>query len=230
MLNKIIIDSKTLIMDKECVYYLKINDKESYLVEVIENIKCKLVIISENNDYKIVYNLRDNSHLTVNSLNHNSNSDIIINLQEKSEIIYNYSVVSVRNSINNFKINHLGNNTSSIINNNGINLGNDKLFFVIDGVIAQKLVNINCNQNSKIINYHDGNSKIIPNLIIDSNDINASHSAYIGNFDKKTKFYLASRGLSDKMILKLLYKSILLGPMDLTVCEEEFNKIINEWW
>ena len=75
-----------------------------------------------------------------------------------------------------------------------------------------------------------GNSKIIPNLLIESNDIVASHSAYIGNFDDDVKFYVLSRGIKLDMLIRMLYKAILLGTMDLTIEKEEFNKIINEWW
>ena len=90
-------------------------------------------------------------------------------------------------------------------------------------------MNIECSQNSKIININNGNSKIIPNLIIDSNDINANHSAYIGKIDDEIKFYLASRGISDRMIKKLINKATILGKMELDEESEEFHKLIEEW-
>lgn len=229
-MNKIIIDSKDIVINENGVYYLKPNNKNNYSVKVLSNINSKLVIISENIDYNIEYNLQENSSLTVNSLNYNNNVCVTINLNEHACINYNHSVVNKLDSVNKFIINHLSNNTTSVINNNGINLVENKLFFSIDGVVDKKLTDVNCNQNSKIINYGNGNSKIIPNLLIESNDINASHSAYIGNFDEDIKFYALSRGITETMLIRLLYKAILLGTMELTVEKEEFNKIINEWW
>ena len=159
-----------------------------------------------------------------------TNTNIAINLDKHSKINYNHSVVCKEDSVNKFSLNHLSSDTISTINNNGINIGNNKLFFEIDGIVSKKLNNVKCEQNSKIINYGLGNSKIIPNLLIESNDIVANHSAYIGNFDDDVKFYVLSRGIKLDMLIRMLYKAILLGTMDLTVEKEEFNKIINEWW
>ena len=44
----------------------------------------------------------------------------------------------------------------------------------------------------------EGKSYILPNLIVDNDEIDASHSAYIGKFDDKVIFYLMTRGLSEK--------------------------------
>jgi Fe-S cluster assembly scaffold protein SufB len=109
-------------------------------------------------------------------------------------------------------------------------MDNNKLFFNINGIVPKNLHNITCNQSSKIINFKDGNSKIIPNLIIDSNDIIANHSAYIGEISEEELFYMKSRGINDIDIKKLVYKAVLLGKMDLGEEKEEFNKRINEWW
>ena len=229
LMNKIFIDSEDFVIKKNGIYYLKPN-KSSYRIKIESDINCKIIVISENIDYNIEYFINKNSELIVNSLNYSNNTNVTINLDEYSKIIYNHSVVSKENSINKFNLNHLSSKTESIINNNGINLGNNKLFFEIDGVIIKKLNNVKCEQNSKIINYGMGNSKIIPNLLIESNDIIANHSAYIGNFDDDIKFYVLSRGISLDILIKILYKAILLGTMDLTIEKEEFNKIINEWW
>ena len=59
----------------------------------------------------------------------------------------------------------------------------------------------------------------------------ASHSSYIGEIDEYKMFYIKSRGIGEKDIEKLIYKSVILGRMYLEEREkEEFNKIINEWW
>ena len=104
------------------------------------------------------------------------------------------------------------------------------MFFTINGCVPKKLTNIICNQKSKIINYNLGNSKIIPNLIIDSNDIIANHSAYIGEIGEEEKFYMESRGINSNDIKKAIYKATMLGTMKLDEEESEFNKRINEWW
>ena len=206
-------------------FYLNI-DKECHIkINVLENIKCKLFIVGFK-DYLLNIKVLNNAEIMVNSLNKDNNVNINIELMEKAKIIYNHSVSAYNNSINKFILNHLENDSTSILNNNGINRNYHKLYFEIDGIIKKNLKNINCNQSSKIINFDKGDSKIVPNLIIDSNDIIANHSAYIGEIGEEELFFLRSRGIEDENIKKLIYKAVLLSKME----SDEFNKLINEWW
>ncbi len=175
--NKINVESFNISLDEPL--YLEIDNKTKLDILVKKGVSSKLVIIA-NNDYDINVKLEKEASLTVNSLNKDNSVNANITLLEKSSITYNHSVLANNDSVNNFKLNHMDNSSISNLNNNGINKENNKLFFNIDGVINKRLKDITCNQSSKIINFKDGNSKIIPNLIIDSNDIIANHSAYIG--------------------------------------------------
>jgi len=227
--NKIKIDSfKTSISNNNPLFLeIECNTKLEIIVE--ENISSRLIIIGKEN-YDVNITLLNEAKLIVNSINKDNSVNVNISLSDNSLINYNHSVLAKNDSINNFVVNHLNNNSNSILNNNGINNGNNKLFFKIDGIIPKKLHNITCNQSSKIINFKQGNSKIIPNLIINSNDIIANHSAYIGEINEEELFYMKSRGISNENIKKLVYKAILLEKMDLLEEKEDFNKIINEWW
>ena len=225
IMNRINIENKKIFLNPG-VNYLYIT-KEIKL-EIISNFNSKLIIIG-NNNYSINIILNENSKLVVNSINRDNSVNINIKLNKDSSMTYNHSVVSKKDSDNKFNISH-SSNTLSILNNNGINLNDNKLFFEINGIIDKKLVNVNCSQSSKIINYSNGFSKIIPNLIIDSNDIIANHAAYIGKINKDEEFYFESRGINKEIIKKLIYEATMLGKMDLDKEKEEFNQIINEWW
>lgn len=229
-MNKIVLESENIIIDKEAVYYLSINNNLNYKIRVLKGINSKLIIINENNFCNMSFNLEEDSKIIVNNINLNSNNKISIDLLDNATMIFNQSVVSKIDSVNNITVNHLGNNTQSIINNNGINMEGNKLFFVIDGKVSNNLADVKCNQTSQIINFKNGNSKIIPNLLIDSNDIMASHSAHIGNISNELKFYVKSRGISEDGLYRMFYKAILLGKMDFSIIDDNFIKIINEWW
>ena len=228
MNHKISIEDKNTSLSQDN-YFLEINKVCKLNIIVNENINSKLVIIGTS-DYELQIILEKNSGLIVNSINKDNNVNINIVLKEKSTITYNHSVLAKEDSENKFNIMHQNDNSTSIINNYGINLLNKKLYFTINGEIPKSLHKVICSQNSKIINYQDGNSKIVPNLIIDSNDIVASHSAYIGKIDGNIVFYLKSRGIKKETIKKMIYKSTMLGKMDLSFEGEMFNNLINEWW
>jgi len=212
-------------------YFLEVDNNEKF---VSFNVKGnnKLVIVG-NSCYIHLYFVFDKENentITVNCIGKNVTLAVKASLFENSKFIFNYGVLANIDSTNDFEISHIGNNSISEINNGGINLGNNKLYFKIDGRVYENLNNIECRQNSKIINYKNGDSKIIPNLLIDTNEINASHSAYIGNIDKDIKFYLESRGLNEEEINNLFVKSIILGKMDLEEEASLFNEKLKEWW
>ena len=228
-MNKIMLGNDKIFLQDNSMNYLNIDEYKKINVELNENFNAKIIIVSTNN-YDIDILLNKNSKLVVNSLNKDNSVNVKINLKENSNVIYNHSVLGNMDSDNKFYINHLENNSTSILNNNGINRNDAKLYFRIDGIIPKNLKEISCSQNSRIINFSYGDSKIIPNLIIDSNDIIANHSAYVGEIDENVKFYLASRGINDVEIEKLIYRGTLLGKMELSKEKEEFNNLINEWW
>ncbi len=226
-MNKIIRDNNKFILDDK-LSYLEITKNASYEINVLKDKHQKLEIIGTD-DYAIKINLEENSSLEVNSLNKDNSVKIDLFLKKGAKITYNHSVISQKDSDNYFNIHHLEDGSISLLNNNGINLENKKLFFTINGVIDKHLKDINCSQNSKILNYSNGNSKIIPNLIIDSNDIVANHSAYIGYINPEEVFYMESRGISKENIRNLIYKATMIGKMKLSN-KEKFNQILNEWW
>ena len=225
--NKINVDSFITNVNEELYLEITCDTKLEFIVK--NGVSTKVSIIGEAN-YDLSIKLEDNASLTINSINKDNNVNVFVSLSEKASINYNHSVFTNIDSVNNFNIKHLSNSSISNLSNNGINNGDGKLFFNIDGVIEKKLSDITCNQSSKIINFKNGDSKIIPNLIIDSNDIIANHSAYIGEINEEELFYLKSRGISELDIKKLVYKATLLNKMDLGKEKEEFNKRINEWW
>jgi len=228
-MNKIDIDSSSIIIDKEESYVLKIDNEIELTINVDKNIKSRLIIYSESSDYNLVINLEENSELIINSLNNNTSCNVKANLLANSSIEYNHSLVANTDVCSKFVINHLNKNTKSVINNSGINLDNNKLFFEIDGIIPKESDDSEAEQHSKIINFKNGNSKIIPNFIIDNHNVVANHSAYIGNFREDDIFYIKSRGIDVEEMYRLLYRSLLLGTMKLEEEKELFNKLLKEW-
>ena len=212
-------------------YLIEVKDKEKFIGFNVKG-NNKIVIVGDNCYLHLyfIFDINNDNTITVNCIGKNVTLAVKASLYENSKFIFNYGVLTNVDSTNDFEISHMGDNSISEINNGGINLGSNKLYFKIDGRVYKNLKNIECRQNSKIINYKNGDSKIIPNLIIDTNEINASHSAYIGNIDKETKFYLESRGLTEEEINNLFVKSNILGKMELDEEASLFNEKLKEWW
>lgn len=199
------------------------NNNELTEIKLKDNEQKNIFLELSNSDNKITCSLSKNSQLTFNCIAVNTNCDFIFDLEENSQVTFNLSVINQNNSTYKIDVNHLNKNSNSIINNHGINLGNE-LKFIVNGKIDQDATGSITNQNSSIILF-DNKGTILPNLIIDNNDVVANHSSYIGEFKKEWLFYLESRCIPNNKCYEILSKAFLIGHMNLEY--KQINSCLN---
>lgn len=226
-MNKLIIDNVDELMDliihedTELIVNLK-NSFGFINIDVIDNMCLYVLELGNNTKNKITYNLGENSKLIVNKLSINTSDNTLINLNGAySSINYNTSIINDYDNNYVQKINHNSSNTSSLISNHAININDSNFILDIDAKVYNDSNNCNTNQDNKIINKGSGKSIIKPNLLVDNNLIDATHSAYIGSFNENAIFYLQTRGISKEKIEELLQVGFLLEKMSLRENEKE---------
>lgn len=233
-MNKIIIDNNTnesdVFIDKDTDLTVDFEDTSKELnIHVISGTLVKGFIKTKNTKNKINYFIDDNSKIVINKLAVDSSDEITINIKDvNSNIKYNSSIINYKDNIYTQKINHIASDTKSKIVNHCINIEDKEFKFIVDGVIKKDSERVDFKQDNKIINLKNGKSSILPNLIVDSDDIEASHSAYIGTFDEDKKFYMMSRGLTSEESDDLLIKAFLLNDMILEEKERDIFETIIE--
>lgn len=141
-----------------------------------------------------------------------SSSTVDVNMvTEGVTLYYYYNTINYKNNSFSIKVNHLKDNTHSELFNHGVNVGNNKLDFFVEGIVPKDSEKCICNQENQIINMGDGKSTICPNLLIDNYDVDSNHSAYIGKFSEDKLFYLMSRGISFDEANRLLLNGFLIN-------------------
>ena len=227
-MNKLIIDNSTVnndvfIIDKDTDLVVDLEDTSLELnIHVISGTHLRGFIKTRNTSNKVIYNIDDNSEVIINKLAVDSSDDITVNINDVNSRVINYKENNYRQ-----KINHVSSDTQSKIVNHCINVEDKEFKFIVDGIINKDSLRVDFKQDNKIINLKNGKSSILPNLIVDNNDIEASHSAYIGTFDEDKKFYMMSRGLTSQESDDLLIKAFLLNDMKLEEKERDiFSSII----
>lgn len=119
--------------------------------------------------------------------------------------------------------NHIKGNTYAEINTYGIVLKECTLKLDVVGVIKAKAKNSKTHQTSRVMNFDTKpNTSVNPQLIIDENDVEASHAASVGQPDVLQVYYLQSRGMSRSESLKLISLGYLMPIVD--VIENEVVK------
>lgn len=220
-MNKLIIDNDInvdqIIVDSDMDIYIDMNDvSKSINIQVTSGVCLRVIEKTFNTSNKFVYDLLGNCDVLVNKISVDCSDNVIVNLNDdNSSIKYNTSIINYKDNTFMQDIKHNSKNTVSKIINHCINVDDNEFKFVVNGIINRDCSGTKFKQDNKIINLKSGKSFIKPNLIVDNDDIEANHSAYIGSFDSDVKFYMMSRGLSENECNDLLIKSFLLSDMEL---------------
>lgn len=226
-MNKLIIDNvdelSDLIITEDTALLINLKDESGFVhIDVMDNMCLYVLEFGNNTKNEIIYNLKDNSKVIINKISYNTSDNININLNGKdANIIYNSSIINDVNNNYYERINHNASNTISSISNYAINMKDADFIFDIDAKVLNDSNDCNTSQDNRIINLGSGKNEIKPNLLVDNNLITATHSAYIGNFNKDIIFYLQTRGIMLDEIKELLMLGFLLEKMELTNDEKD---------
>lgn len=219
------------------IYYL--NNTEQKINVIVNCLDGVCADIFEKYDGGIL-KIRNNYNLGIKSkLNLQKFYDVkeikqfdMINLDgEKAEINYILKTISTGEERYNLLINHNAQYTISNVINNSVNINDGKVIFDVNGIVKKGMVGSILNQNNRIVTLNQNKCQINPNLLIDENDINANHSAFVGKFKDDELFYLQSRGINYNAALKLLIKGFLFSNLQLNdKTYEELDLIIKKYW
>jgi len=223
-MNKILMDrvdefdlSKTFYeFDKDNKYFVEVADlKNEICLVVLENVNITLNILGNRVNLDLRIKVGKNSSLVINSFIIDGSINVYSVLEDfnASFKLYN-SILATNDSLNKIEVKHLSKNTNSYLKNHGFSLDGSKIIFDVDSYVPNDSSSCVAKQDNKIIGEDNSLSQINPNLYIDNYDIEASHSAYVGEFKEEEIFYLMSRGLTLEDSKFLLLKSFLVGSME----------------
>ena len=226
-MNKLIIDNNIdvsdIVIDSDTDMVVDLTDSSKDIdIHIVKGVCVRGFVKTNNTKNKIDYIIDEDCDVVINKLSIDCSDSITIFMNDiNSKIKYNTSVINYENNTYTQVIKHNSGDTNSRIVNHCINVDSNEFKFVVDGIIVKDAERVDFKQDNKIINLKNGKSNVLPNLIVDSNDIEASHSAYIGTFDEDKKFYMMSRGLTSEECDDLLIKAFLLSDMDLSSKERD---------
>ncbi|MGI6009745.1 MAG: SufD family Fe-S cluster assembly protein [Methanomethylophilus sp.] len=97
----------------------------------------------------------------------------------------------------------------------GINRGNGTLRFLGSSKIANGAHGCDTRQDGRITNLSlDSRSEVSPSLLIDDNEVKASHGAALGAYDPEAIYYMMSRGLSEDESKRLIIRGSIVPVIE----------------
>jgi len=207
--------------------------KLNFNIIVSKNVKCNLYEIKKGKKYKLGYtfDMAKNSTMNIYKINdvYKISEQLIFNLNgENAKVNYLLKTISSNKENYDLMVYHNSSNTESNIINNGVNVLDGELSFVVSGFVQNGYVDCVLDQKNRIINLTNNACTIKPNLFIDENDVVANHSAHIGKCSDEEMFYLMSRGIEPKVAENLIIKGFLLNGLKCN--KQEMEDIINKYW
>lgn len=218
------------------IYYLNTNDtKINIIINCIDNACINIFEVYKDGVIKIrnTYNLGKESKLGLQKIydvKEIKQFDIVNLNGEKAEINYVLKTISTDKERYNLLINHNNIFTVSNIVNNSVNIKNGSIIFDVNGIVPKGMVGSILNQSNRIVTLNQNKCQINPNLLVDENDVNANHSAFVGKFKDEELFYLQSRGIQYNEALKLLIRGFLFSNLFSDKINEDLEMIIKKYW
>lgn len=214
------IDEFTIYIHNNTSLYIYIKDdvKVSFNINLDNDVSLNLYEVKKDLKTKIKYKytLYANTYLKVNKINHNIETKELdlINLNgTNAKCDFVLKNIANGNDTIDVIVNHNIRETTSNIRCDGLCI-KGKMNLNVTTIIPNGCVKAKANQENEIISMNEQRSTIKPLLLIEEYDVEASHSAKMGNFDESNLFYLKSRGIDDKLSKQLLISSFLKRYLD----------------
>lgn len=180
---------------------------EGVFIKILVKEKIKFNLINQNKGENLFSNIKliqeENSkvkHLMFNINNKQNVNEIILN-QGANYKLEGINYLENNNLINLNDVNHIGNNSNSDFKINCYTFNKANISCKTKNKVESKINH--CESHQKIhglILSKDSKINCEPILEIFSNDVISSHSASVSKIFDETKYYLMSRGMSDRKI------------------------------
>ncbi|MBQ1476650.1 MAG: SufD family Fe-S cluster assembly protein [Erysipelotrichaceae bacterium] len=181
----------------------------------------------ENGDYQILFFHRNDTPLKLYETGKIVNAHAVIKylevgrnslVQDNRIDVYRDSSLEIQSVYLGYgdkKISYLLTNKEAYsetkISNNVVALDDSDFFMEVTGKIESQARYAKAHQKSRCLTIgHPKKAGVKPVLLIDNNEVEASHSLSSGTIDEDVLFYMNSRGLSEKDALSLLLRSYLI--------------------
>lgn len=114
--------------------------------------------------------------------------------------------------------------TSSFLKHNFVTIEEGEMKLNVTSMVYKNRKKSILKQSNQILNQNNSASYIKPNLLIEENDIEASHSANIEPFNQQSIFYMQTRGINKKDAEMLLLEDFLENNI------VDTRKYIKKYW
>lgn len=187
-------------------------------VECESNSKVNLFLMNENTEALKLINhteVNEGAELTLSFAEFNEAESSITSMVKlagrNASCQMNSAILSKHSKNLVMTVHHQASNTHSNMNHSGVLLEGGKLLIDATGKIDKGAKGAKSHQKSRALTFDQPKSAtVLPQLLIDENDVEASHATSVGQIDENQMYYLQSRGLTKAQATQLITLGALM--------------------
>lgn len=181
--------------------------------------------INLHNNMNLHIRLEEGTSLVFNMFDYavTLETNIVVEADDNSSFVINSAFISENKYNLNIETMFYGNNIEGTVNIRGINEREGMVKVLMEGTVAGETHGNVLNEYAKVLNKSEYSNVLIPNLIVNTSEVEANHGVTIGHIDEQELFYMMSKGISKANATKLIEEGFILSIMD----EETKQKILN---
>lgn len=226
------------VVSRPCDVFMRIRKAPDLRVQatVQEGVKAAILFYNSSEDTvrsEETFTVFKDADLTV-AYGECSHADVYrnsrVDLQESGAkaLLSSASLVNERKEYN-IEVANLAPHTFGEIRNYAVVLSSGRLMIDAIGRIVKGAYRSESHQTSRALSFADGQrSEILPELLIDENDVQASHAMSIGRVDEDQLYYMMSRGLSIEQCTSLISTGYLMPITEILSNEELRSSLAGE--
>ncbi len=158
-----------------------------------------------------------------------TNRSVVVNLEgQGAQVQLNSATLISKNTELKYQFTHKAQHTSGDMKNYAVMIKDGSLSLHVIGHITVNGAYSETHQSTRVLNL-EGSKKasVYPYLIIDNNEVQASHAESTGQMDDDHLYYLQSRGLSEAQAIRLMVKGYLSSVTE-NIAEPSLKDLILE--
>lgn len=204
-------------------------DLERYTSPCVLEVKGKTTLNAINicTDLTLDVHILDGAEFILNlfDIDETTKHKIHLTAFNNSKVTVNASFIAIDNYDLEIDATINGASSTTDVNIRGINESSD-VNIILNGNASAKAKNSIINEYAKIINASDKSNTLVPNLIVNTNEVVANHGVSIGLINDEELFYLMSKGITKASAIKLIEEGFILSIMDGEVREKIKNVLL----
>lgn len=216
-LNNIILGGGVVDLDKY-INSAKITIKEDTIINAIN--------LHNNMDLKML--VKSGKNLVINMFDYavNLNTHLEIELEDRSNLTINCTFIAEVKYELDIDTKLYGDNIETKVNIRGINEPEGIVRITMNGTVAGNTKGNVIEEYAHILNKSRLSNIIIPNLIINTNEVEANHGVTIGQISEDELFYMMSKGINRSTATKIIEEGFIKEGLDLDVKEKIQNILV----